>query len=166
MHYSGTNTEAPSNPRRVVVETSRVLGFMETALCDHFGAAAQYLNLESILYQLVENRISGNVMACCEVIKKQIADYGLETTQLEEIFDAVRDQMNQIFNLSFEYDISEYVCNFRLIRRGDALVEVLRERDAPVTFNIEEQVQEWLEEAEDNGDYVPERVRRALEAMR
>lgn len=165
MHYSGTNTETPSSPRRVVVETSRVLGFMETALCDHFGAAAQYLNLESILYQLVENRISGDVMACCIVIKKQLGDYGLEEQLLDEVFDAVRDQMNQIFNLSFQCDIREYVCNFRLIRRGDTLIEILRERDE-VEAGIEERVSEYLEEADENFDYVPERVRRALEAMR
>jgi len=139
---------------------------MEVALCDHFGAAAQYLNLQSILYQLIENRISGDVMACCIVIKKQLAEYGLEQQLLDEVFDAVRDQMNQIFNLSFEYDIREYVCNFRLIRRGDVLVEILRERDAPITFSIEERVEEYLEEADENFDYVPERIRRALEAMR
>jgi len=143
----------------VVVETSRVLGFMETALNDHFGAAAQYLNLQSILYQLVENRISGNVMASCEVIKKLIGEYGLDETLLDEVFDAVRDQMNQVFNLSFPYDISEYVCNFRLISRGDTLVEILRE-------HLEDRVHEYLEEADENFDYVPERVRRALEAMR
>lgn len=165
MHYSGTNTDQPSSHRRVVVETSQVLGFMETALCDHFGAAAQYLNLESILYQLVENRISGDVMACCIVIKKQLAEYGLPEPMLDEVFDAVRDQMNRIFNLCFEYDIRDYVCNFRLIRRGDALVEILRERDEPVV-SIEDQASEYLEEADDNFDYVPERVRRALEAMR
>lgn len=166
MHYSGTSTETPSSPRRVVVETSRVLGFMETALNDHFGAAAQYLNLQSILYQLVENRISGNVMASCEVIKKLIGEYGLDETLLDEVFDAVRDQMNQVFNLSFPYDISEYVCNFRLISRGDTLVEILREHDEPSAVHLEDRVHEYLEEADENFDYVPERVRRALEAMR
>lgn len=166
MHYSGKNTDQPSSPRRVVVETSQVLGFLETSLGDYFGAASQYLNLQSILYQLVENRISGDVMACCTVIKKQLSGYGLPAQMLEEVFDSVRDQMNQVFNLCFEYDIREYVCNFNLIRRGDTLIEILRERDLPPGANMADRACEILEEAEDNGDYVPERVRRALEALK
>lgn len=164
MDYSGTNTDPLPSVRVVVVATSQVLEFMETALGDHIGAAAQYLNLKSIMYQLVENRISGNIMACCEVIKTQLEGYGLERTMLEEVFDAVRDQMNRIFNLSFEYDIGEYVCNFNLIGRGDTRVEILKER-AEVEITLADRVHDYLETADENFDYVPERVRRALEAI-
>lgn len=164
MVYSGTNTEQLPSVRVVVVATSQVLQFMETALGDYLGAASQYLNLKSIMFQLVENRINGDVMASCIIIKKQLAEYGLDVKMLDEVFDAVLDQMNRIFNLSFEYDISEYVCNFNLIGRGDTRVEVLKERQT-ASISLADRAVEYIEEAEENFDFIPERVRRALEAI-
>lgn len=165
MYYSGKNTDQTPSTRKVVIGTSEVLRFLETALGEHIGAASQYLNLKSVMYQLVDNRINGNVMACCEVIKTQLLGYGIDKEELERIFDATYDYINRLFNVAIEYDISEYVCNFDLFGRGDTVIEILSERNSTVPINLADSARDYLEEAEENGDYVPERIRRALEEL-
>lgn len=166
MYYSGKNIEPSSMYRQVVVNTSQVLDFLETAMGDHLGTASQYLNLKSIVYQLVENRISGDILASCSSIKKQLTEYGLPVDWLNVTFDSITTLMNALFNLHFEYDIQEYVCNFKLIRRGDVVIDVLSDRNSLIPLDTNHLIQIALEEAEDNGDYVPERIRHIAKSLR
>lgn len=165
MQYSGTATGQPSSIGRVIVNTSQVLEFLETSLGVYMGAASQYLNLKSILYQLIENRISGDVMSSYDSIKKQMLSYGLSVEVIDTVLDTTHLQMNQLFNTTLEYDISEYVCNFNLTGRGDTVLDIMSERNSLVEVSLAEHIQEYLEEADEQWDYIPERVRTVLKTL-
>lgn len=136
---------------------------LEIVMAQYVGPAADYLNLHSIIFELVENRLYGNVMAAASIIISQIVDYGVPEAAATLLLEQMRDDLNLILNRCTRDGIEGYVWQFYFTKRGDLALSCLGKAKAREPSPVElyyASIRDGLA----RGDYYPENIRRLVGA--
>lgn len=136
---------------------------LEIVMEQYVGPAADYLNLHSIIFELVENRLYGNVMAAASIIVSQLVDYGIPTEAATLLLDQIRDDLNLILNRCTRDGIDGYVWQFYFTARGDLALSCLGKVKAREP-SAEEIYFNDIREGLARGDYYPEHLRKLVGA--
>lgn len=145
-------------PQTFILPFESVQGQFHYGIQPWITVPCEFLNISHLVYQLVENRLWGDVMACSTIISTQLQSYDIPKEAADIILTAACDQINLLFNRIIPYPVDGWVWVFEFSNRGDLkltnLGKVKPRVDPEAAFIAS------IKEGLARGDYYPESFRR------
>jgi hypothetical protein len=146
---------------KYAINGMEILDDLQMELYKYIGPAALYMNLDWILFRGVELMLNGKVLGDSKFLSRFMDEFKIPSDIKEELsmwfLSTLYNRLNN-FIVDFSPIANSY--DFYITSLGDIIIEDLGP-NSPV-LDIESLYKESLKTSMDNGDYIPEYLRRLV----